>query len=160
MNDMTTDFSLTRNDGQVIPWSTYAGQVRVVVNVASRCGFTNQYAALQALHTRYRQRGFTVLAFPCNQFGQQEPDDDTAIMQFCQRHYEVTFPLFAKVDVNGASAHPLFQWLKGAQRGVLGTTKIKWNFTKFLVDRDDRVIARFAPRDTPDKMTEAIELLL
>ncbi len=138
----------------------YRGKVLLIVNVASRCGFTPQYAGLEALYRQYRDRGFEVLAFPCNQFGAQEPGDAAEIQSFCSTTYAVDFPLFAKVEVNGDAAHPLFQHLKGEQPGILGTEAIKWNFTKFLVDRDGHVVKRYAPKDAPSTLQSAIESLL
>jgi glutathione peroxidase len=149
-----------RIDGRDQDLSEFRGQVLLVVNVASRCGFTPQYQGLEALYRKYRDRGFAVLGFPCNQFGSQEPGDEQQIRDFCSTRYDVTFPMFAKIDVNGAGAHPLFQHLKAAAPGVLGTEAIKWNFTKFLVDRQGRVVARFAPKDEPHSLEPAIEALL
>jgi glutathione peroxidase len=134
----------------------YAGQVLLVVNVASRCGFTPQYAGLEALYRRHKARGFAVLGFPCDQFGHQEPGDADEIRRFCSLNYEVSFPLFAKVEVNGKGAHPLFRLLKSARPGILGTEAIKWNFTKFLVGRDGAVVQRFAPNDEPESLDAAI----
>jgi glutathione peroxidase len=138
----------------------YAGQALLIVNVASRCGFTPQYAGLEALYRRYRDRGFTVLGFPCNQFGHQEPGDEQEIRRFCSTEYDVTFPLFAKVDVNGGQAHPLYQYLKKAAPGVLGSEAIKWNFTKFLADPYGRVVKRYAPNDPPEALAASIEAVL
>lgn len=140
--------------------SDFAGQVLLIVNTASQCGFTPQYAGLEALYRRFRDRGFAVLAFPCNQFGAQEPGDDAEIASFCSLTYDVSFPVFAKVEVNGADASPLFAHLKKAQRGVLGTEAIKWNFTKFLVDREGNVVARYAPTTKPEDIAADIEALL
>lgn len=142
------------------PMREWQGKVLLVVNVASRCGFTPQYAGLEALYRQYKDRGLVVLGFPCNQFGSQEPGDEAQIQQFCSLTYDVTFPLFAKVEVNGSGAHPLWEQLKQAQPGVLGTTGIKWNFTKFLVDRQGNVVQRFAPNDKPADLASAIEALL
>jgi glutathione peroxidase len=128
----------------------YRGQVLLIVNVASQCGFTPQYTGLEALYRRHRDRGFAVLGFPCNQFGHQEPASEREIREFCSREYDVTFPLFAKIDVNGPNEHALYSVLKSHAPGVLGTTAIKWNFTKFLVGRDGRVLRRYSPRDTPE----------
>jgi glutathione peroxidase len=130
------------------------------VNVASRCGFTPQYAGLEELYRGYRERGFTVLGFPCNQFGRQEPGDEAEIKDFCRLTYDVTFPLFAKVAVNGPTAHPLYEYLKGARRGFLGTKAIKWNFTKFLVDRDGSVVRRFGPAVRPKRIEKRILRIL
>ncbi|WP_459618649.1 glutathione peroxidase [Bordetella sp. 2513F-2] len=155
---MTTlyDFSARDIDGNERSLSDYAGQVVLVVNVASKCGFTPQYSGLEALYRDYREQGFTVLGFPCNQFGRQEPGDEAEIREFCDTQYGVTFPLYAKVDVNGPDAHPLYRWLKEQKPGVLGTEGIKWNFTKFLIGRDGRVIERYAPTDAPDALREDI----
>ena len=130
------------------------------MNVASQCGFTPQYEGLEALYRRLGDRGFVVLGFPCNQFGHQEPGDAAEIQRFCSVNYGVSFPLFAKIDVNGSSAHPLYRRLKANQRGLLGTAAIKWNFTKFLVARDGTVVGRFGPRDTPESLEQAILPLL
>lgn len=155
-------YSLTAEllDGRPVPLSHFAGKVLLIVNTASRCGFTPQYAALEQLYREFHDRGFEVLGFPCNQFGNQEPGSAEEIAQFCERNYGVSFPIFAKVDVNGANAHPLFQLLTRARRGVLGTRRIKWNFTKFVVDREGNVVARFAPSTEPGKLRSFIELLL
>jgi len=154
------ELPLTTIAGDIIPLAAYRGQVLLVVNVASQCGFTPQYTALEALYRRFHARGFTVLGFPCDQFGHQEPGDADEILRFCQLQYDVTFPLFAKIDVNGRHAHPLFRALKAERRGVLGSRAIKWNFTKFLVDRDGAVRARFAPSTTPDEIAPRVEALL
>ena len=142
-------------DGEARTLGDFAGQALLIVNVASQCGFTPQYAGLEALHRRFRDRGFAVLAFPCDQFGHQEPGDEAEIKNFCSLTYDVTFPMFAKIEVNGANVHPLFKALKQEAPGLLGTQAIKWNFTKFLVDREGKVIARFEPKVTPDS-TEVI----
>ncbi|MFZ5746280.1 MAG: glutathione peroxidase [Pseudomonadota bacterium] len=147
-------------DGGTVSLRDYAGQVLLIVNTASKCGFTPQYAGLEELYRRYRDRGFSVLAFPCNQFGAQEPGDAAEIANFCSTSYDVTFPVFAKVDVNGADAAPLFRHLKDKAPGFLGSKAVKWNFTKFLVDRDGRVVGRFAPTTRPEKLASAIEALL
>ena len=138
----------------------YRGKVLLVVNVASRCGFTPQYAGLEALYRKYHERGFEVLGFPCNQFGSQEPGSEADIQGFCSTTYDVTFPLFAKVDVNGADAHPLYRLLKGEKPGILGTEAIKWNFTKFLVNRQGEVVKRYAPTDKPEDLDAAVAALL
>ena len=138
----------------------YAGQVLLIVNTASHCGFTAQYAGLEALYQRYRERGFAVLGFPCNQFGAQEPGDASEIADFCEVNYGVSFPLFAKIDVNGDDAHPLFRHLKAKAPGLLGSEAIKWNFTKFLVDRDGEVVKRYAPALAPEAIAADIEALL
>ena len=147
-------------DGRITSLAAWCGQVLLVVNTASRCGFTAQYAGLDALHTRYADRGFAVLGFPCNQFGAQEPGDETTIARFCAVNYGVSFPMFAKVEVNGAGAHPLWQALKAAQPGLLGIRSIKWNFTKFLIDRSGGVVERFAPSTKPEAIAPQIEALL
>ncbi|HZF29926.1 MAG TPA: glutathione peroxidase [Gammaproteobacteria bacterium] len=159
---MTTayDFTATDIDGRARPLREFEGQALLIVNVASKCGFTPQYAGLEALWQKYRGRGFAVLGFPCNQFGHQEPGDETAIKQFCETSFGASFPLFAKIDVNGAGAHPLYQWLKGEKAGVLRTEAIKWNFTKFLVDRDGGPVKRYAPTDTPEKIDKDVAALL
>ena len=155
-----TNFSAKRLDGIEQSLGDYDGQVLLVVNTASKCGFTPQYEGLEALQTRYADRGFTVLGFPCNQFGNQEPGDAATIGGFCQKNYGVSFPMFAKVEVNGAGAHPLFAWLKKEKGGLLGLSGIKWNFTKFLVDRQGGVVARYAPTTKPEALAEPIEALL
>jgi glutathione peroxidase len=138
----------------------YRGKVLLIVNVASRCGFTPQYAGLEALYRKYRDRGFEVLGFPCNQFGAQEPGSEADIQAFCSTTYNVSFPLFSKVDVNGADAHPLYRLLKGERPGILGTEAIKWNFTKFLVNRQGEVVKRYAPNDKPEDLDAAVAALL
>ena len=151
------DFTARTITGETVPLSIYRGQVCLIVNVASRCGFTPQYRGLEALHRRHRARGFTVLGFPCNQFGRQEPDDEPAIAAFCHDTFGITFPLFAKVEVNGPHAHPLYRYLKHACRGWLGVERIGWNFTKFLVDREGHVRARFGPRRPPERIAPQVE---
>jgi glutathione peroxidase len=141
---------VTTIDGVETTLEPYRGQVMLIVNVASKCGVTPQYAGLETMYRRYRSRGFTVLGFPCDQFGNQEPGTEDEIRQFCSLAYDVTFPMFSKVHVNGPNEHPLYATLKGKARGVLGTTSVKWNFTKFLVGRDGSVIARYSSRDTPE----------
>jgi glutathione peroxidase len=143
-----SDLTATTLTGEERSLSAYAGKVVLVVNTASRCGFTPQYAGLEELYTELKDDGFVVLGFPCNQFGSQEPGSEDEIGEFCQANYGVTFPMFAKVDVNGDDAHPLYEWLKDEKTGVLGS-RIKWNFTKFLVGRDGRVIERYAPNCEP-----------
>jgi glutathione peroxidase len=147
-------------DGEASNLSAYAGKVMLIVNVASQCGFTPQYAGLEELHQRYRERGLVVLGFPCDQFGHQEPGDEAEILNFCQVRYCVTFPMFAKIKVNGDDAHPLYQALKNAAPGMLGTEAIKWNFTKFLVDRSGDVVRRYAPNVAPGEIAGDIETLL
>lgn len=146
--------------GGTQPLADYRGKVLLVVNTASQCGFTPQYAGLEALQRRYGPRGFQVLAFPCNQFGRQEPGDAAEIANFCATKYDVTFPVFARIEVNGAGADPVFRLLKKAAPGVMGTEAVKWNFTKFLLDRGGRVVARYAPATTPEKLAGDIERLL
>ena len=153
------DFTATSLTGEQQSLDAYAGQVVLVVNTASQCGFTPQYAGLEEIWEKYRDRGFVVLGFPCNQFGNQEPGDEGAIADFCERNYGVSFPMFAKVDVNGPDAHPLFEWLRTEKGGVLGS-RIKWNFTKFLIGRDGQVVKRYAPATKPEALAEDIEAAL
>ncbi|MGJ3649861.1 glutathione peroxidase [Sphingomonas sp. GlSt437] len=155
-----TDFEVKAPGGATASLADYAGKVLLIVNTASKCGFTPQYAGLEALHRKYADRGFEVLAFPCNQFGAQEPGDAAEIAQFCTVNYDVTFPVFAKVEVNGPDADPLFVTLKKAAPGLMGTQAIKWNFTKFLVDRSGKVLRRYAPNVTPASLEKDIEELL
>ena len=155
-----TDFTARAIDGREVPLEEFEGKVLLVVNTASKCGFTPQYEGLEALHRKYGPEGFAVLGFPCNQFGGQEPGDAAEIANFCKLTYDVDFPLFAKVDVNGETAHPLFQWLKKAAPGLLGSEGIKWNFTKFLIDRKGQPQARFAPTTKPEALASEIETLL
>jgi len=147
-------------EGKPVDMDGFRGKVLLIVNVASRCGFTPQYAGLQKLYDRFKDRGFEILGFPCNQFGGQEPGSDAEIGQFCSLNYGVTFPVFSKVQVNGPEAIPLYQFLKKEAPGLLGTEAIKWNFTKFLVDRNGKIIDRFAPTSTPESLESAIEKLL
>lgn len=154
------DFSAKSIDGKDVSLATYRGKVLLIVNVASKCGFTPQYKGLEALYRRLKDQDFEVLGFPCDQFGHQEPGTEAEIMEFCGTRYDVTFPMFAKVEVNGEGAHPLFQFLKSAKRGVLGSESIKWNFTKFLVDRSGQVVERFGSRDTPEAIEPDILPLL
>nr|WP_010130146.1 glutathione peroxidase [Microbulbifer agarilyticus] len=147
-------------DGTQSTLEEYKGKVLLIVNTASKCGFTPQYEGLEALYKKYKDKGFAVLAFPCNQFGQQEPGTDGEIQEFCSLNYGVSFPVYSKLDVNGADAHPLFTHLKQAAPGILGTEGIKWNFTKFLVNRDGEVVNRFAPKDKPAAIADDIEKLL
>jgi glutathione peroxidase len=153
------DFTAQSLAGEEVQLQRFEGQVLLIVNTASACGFTPQYRGLEALQREYGPRGFSVLGFPCNQFGGQEPGDARQIEQFCVSKYDVTFPLFAKIDVNGSKAHPLYSYLKSEKTGLLGSS-IKWNFTKFLVDRSGRVAGRFAPTVTPDGLKKEIEALL
>ncbi|WP_226704814.1 glutathione peroxidase [Microbulbifer elongatus] len=148
------------SDGKQTTLEDYKGKVLLIVNTASKCGFTPQYKGLEELHRNYKDRGLVVLGFPCNQFGQQEPGNDSEIQEFCTLNYGVSFPVYAKLDVNGSSAHPLFSHLKQAAPGILGTEGIKWNFTKFLVNRDGEVVNRYAPKDKPQDLAADIEKLL
>jgi glutathione peroxidase len=154
------DISAKTIDGRTQPLSEYRGRALLIVNVASKCGYTSQYAGLEKLYREFKDRGFAVLGFPCNQFGGQEPGTETDIAAFCSNTYDVTFPMFAKVDVNGPAAHPLFRLLKSSRRGLLGTESIKWNFTKFLVDGQGIVLKRYAPGDTPETIAEDVAGLL
>lgn len=154
------DLSVRTATGDEQSLVDYRGKLLLIVNVASRCGFTPQYAGLEALYKRYADQGLVVLGFPCNQFAGQEPGDSEEIRNFCTLTYDVTFPLFAKIDVNGSDAAPLFRYLKTAAPGLLGSTAIKWNFTKFLVGRDGAVIARYAPTTTPEQLEEVIKVAL
>jgi glutathione peroxidase len=153
------DFTATSLAGDEVPLKRFEGKVLLIVNTASACGFTPQYKGLEALHQQLSPRGFSVLGFPCNQFGGQEPGDARQIEQFCSSNYAVTFPMFAKIDVNGSGAHPLYQYLKNGKSGLLGAS-IKWNFTKFLVDRAGQVVARHAPTAKPEGLAKEIEALL
>ncbi|HRD89391.1 MAG: glutathione peroxidase [Candidatus Accumulibacter sp.] len=154
------EFSAELLGGGMQSLADYAGKVLLIVNTASHCGFTPQYAGLEALYERYRERGLVVLGFPCNQFGAQEPGDSGEIASFCQKNYGVSFPMFARIEVNGDHAHPLYQYLKQAAPGLLGSEAIKWNFTKFLVDRAGEVVQRYAPATAPDSLARDIEELL
>jgi len=159
---MTTayDFSAKSIDGREVSLIDFKGQALLIVNVASECGFTPQYEGLEALYAKLKPKGFSVLGFPCNQFGAQEPGDEASIANFCKTHFGVDFPMFAKIEVNGAHAHPLYEYLKSAVPGVLGSEAIKWNFTKFLVDKKGEVVARYAPTTTPAAIEKDIEKLL
>ncbi len=154
------DFSVKDIHGKTVRLDRYKGKVLLIVNTASKCGFTPQYKGLEALHQKYQGKGLEVLGFPCNQFGAQEPGTAKDIESFCEINYGVTFPLFAKIDVNGKDAAPLFQHLKAAKPGLLGSEAIKWNFTKFLVDREGNVVERYAPKDEPATIAPDIEKLL
>jgi glutathione peroxidase len=154
------DFSATALDGKPVDLAHYRGKVLLIVNTASACGFTPQYKGLEELHRQYGARGLAVMGFPCNQFGKQEPGTEEEIGAFCEKNYGVSFPMFAKIDVNGDDAHPLYKYLKGEKPGVLGTEAIKWNFTKFLVGRDGEVVKRYAPQTTPSEIAGDIERLL
>jgi glutathione peroxidase len=158
---MTTayDFAATTIDGAEQSLSAYKDKVLLIVNVASKCGFTPQYAGLEDLYRKHVDSGFVMLGFPCDQFGHQEPGDEAEIKEFCSLTYDVTFPMFAKIEVNGDGTHPLYNWLKEEQRGVLGG-RIKWNFTKFLVDREGQPVRRFAPNTTPEEFADDVEKLL
>lgn len=159
MTSSLYDFHCKTADGSMKSLADYSGQVLLIVNTASRCGFTKQYEGLEQLYRRYHEQGFSVLAFPCNQFGGQEPGSEDEIQAFCEARFNVTFPVFAKIKVNGADADPLFNYLKVQAKGILGTEAIKWNFTKFLVNRQGEVIERFAPKDEPASLMPAIEKL-
>jgi glutathione peroxidase len=154
------DYEAKSLDGHSVRLADYSGKVLLVVNTASECGFTPQFEGLEKLFERYRDRGLVVLGFPCNQFGAQEPGSAPEIGAFCQKNYGVTFPMFEKIDVNGDAAHPLYRWLKQGARGVLGSERIKWNFTKFLVDRSGQVKTRYAPVTKPEQLAKDIESLL
>ena len=159
---MTTiaDFTVTTNRGEALDLAEKQGKILLVVNTASKCGFTPQYDGLEALYQRFKDQDFEVLAFPCNQFGAQEPGSADEIAEFCKVNYGVSFPLMAKVDVNGPDASPLFDWLKSEKKGLMGSTSIKWNFTKFLIDRTGNVVKRYGPQDKPESIARDIEKLL
>ncbi|HYA80724.1 MAG TPA: glutathione peroxidase [Methylocystis sp.] len=159
---MTTlhDFDAKTIDGDTQSLKAYAGKALLVVNVASKCGFTPQYEGLEALYRKYAPQGFAVLGFPCDQFGHQEPGSDAEIASFCSTSYDVTFPMFSKIEVNGDNAHPLYKFLKQQAPGLLGTEAIKWNFTKFLIDKQGRVVKRFAPNDAPESIEKDVEALV
>ena len=157
------DFTAQTLDGQPAPLVGHRGQVMLIVNTASKCGFTPQYTGLESLYRKYKDRGLVILGFPCNQFGAQEPGTEAEIAQFCESNYGVSFPIFAKIDVNGPNAHPLYKYLKNEQSGVfgvIGLQAIKWNFTKFLVDRSGKVVDRYAPATPPAELAPSIEKLL
>jgi glutathione peroxidase len=154
------DFTAETLDGHPAPLANYRGQVLLIVNTASKCGFTPQYTGLEALWKKYKDRGLSVLGFPCNQFGAQEPGDAAEIASFCSLTYDVSFPMMAKIDVNGPKTHPLWNWLKGQKKGLLGSESVKWNFTKFLIDRQGQVIGRFGPTTEPKALESAIEAAL
>ena len=154
------DFEALGIDGQPVPLSRYRGQVLLIVNTASACGFTPQFTGLEKLHQQYGTQGLAVLGFPCNQFASQDPGDDNQIASFCQKNYGVRFQMMSKIKVNGDDAHPLYRWLTTEAPGILGSEAIKWNFTKFLIGRDGRVIKRYAPQDTPEKIAKDIEAAL
>ena len=154
------DFQVTTNRGETLDLSTKQGKVLLVVNTASKCGFTPQYDGLEKLYQQFKDQDFEVLGFPCNQFGAQEPGNADEIAEFCKVNFGVTFPLMAKVDVNGADASPLFDWMKSEKKGLMGSTSIKWNFTKFLIDREGNVVKRYGPQDAPKAIIKDIEKLL
>jgi len=154
------DFTATDIDGKQRSLDEYKGKVLLLVNVASKCGFTPQYTGLEAVYRRHKDAGLVVLGFPCDQFGHQEPGDEKEIRNFCSLNYDVSFPLFAKIDVNGANTHPLYQYLKSQAKGLLGSEAIKWNFTKFLVDKQGNVVQRYAPTDKPESIEKDIAPLL
>jgi glutathione peroxidase len=154
------EFAAETLDGKPAALGDYRGQVLLIVNTASKCGFTPQYEGLEALYRRHKDQGFAVLGFPCNQFGAQEPGDAAEIANFCSLTYDVSFPMFGKVDVNGPAAHPLYAFLKKEKKGLLGSEGIKWNFTKFLIDRSGAVVERFAPTTKPEALESAVEALL
>jgi len=160
MSDSVYQFECQTPDGKRKPLADFRGKVLLVVNTASKCGFTPQFAGLEELYQKYRGKGFEILGFPCNQFGHQDPGSNGEILEFCQLNYGVSFPMFGKIEVNGASADPLFQHLKKAAPGVLGSEGIKWNFTKFLIDAEGRVVRRYAPKDKPAAIARDIESLL
>ncbi|GAB2181064.1 glutathione peroxidase [Denitratisoma sp. agr-D3] len=159
MSDLK-DIQVKTIDGEVLPFGNFLGKATLVVNVASKCGFTPQYAGLEALHRKFKDQGLAVLGFPCDQFGHQEPGDEAEIKHFCTLEYEVSFPLFAKIEVNGDNAHPLYQALKKAAPGLLGSEGVKWNFTKFLLDAQGKVVNRYAPLTTPQSLEADIAILL
>lgn len=154
------DFSAKDINGRDVQLADYRGKVLLIVNTASKCGFTPQYKGLQKVYDDYKDKGLVILGFPCNQFGSQEPGDEANISEFCELNYGVDFPMFAKIDVNGSDAHPLYQHLKESAPGVLGSKGVKWNFTKFLVDKDGKVVKRYAPTDKPEAIVKDIEKLL
>src|SRR5690606_9897744 len=160
MSDSIYNFEAKTIDGKTISLGDWKGKALLIVNVASKCGFTPQYEGLEKLHKDFSNQGFAVLGFPCNQFGSQEPGSENEIQQFCTMNFGVSFPMFAKVDVNGEQAHPIYEYLKSSLPGVLGTKAIKWNFTKFLVDKDGKPIKRYAPQDKPEEIANDIKNLL
>jgi len=154
------DFNAKTIDGDDQSMAAYKGKAMLIVNVASKCGFTPQYKGLEALYEKFKDKGLVVLGFPCDQFGHQEPGDEEEIKNFCSLNYDVQFPLFAKVEVNGANTHPLYKYLKSEAKGLLGSESIKWNFTKFLVDKDGKVVRRYAPTDTPQGIEKDVAAAL
>ena len=160
MSTTVYDFTAKSLSGEDVPLANFRGQVLLIVNTASKCGFTPQYEGLETLYQKLHPAGLTVLGFPCNQFGGQEPGSESEIGAFCQKNYGVSFPMFAKIDVNGEAAHPLYQFLKKDLKGVLGTEAIKWNFTKFLIDKNGEPVARYAPSTKPEDLEEPVKKLL
>lgn len=160
MSENIYQFNVKKNDGEEVSLEDYKGKVLLIVNTASKCGFTPQYEGLEELYKSYKDKGLEILAFPCNQFGGQEPGSDSEIAQFCDLNYKTSFPLFSKIDVNGGNAHPLYEHLKEKAPGLLGSKKVKWNFTKFLVDKNGNVVTRFAPQKKPQDIAEDIDKLL
>jgi glutathione peroxidase len=160
MADTFFDFSAKAGDGSTVPLDEYKGKVVLVVNVASQCGYTPQYKGLESLYRKFKDKGLVILGFPCNQFGSQEPGTDEEIHSFCEMNYGVTFPVMSKIDVNGKNADPIYDFLKSHAPGILGTEMIKWNFTKFLVDKNGHVVERFAPKVEPEEIAPTIEKLL
>lgn len=154
------DFEATALNGELVDLEDYRGKVLLIVNVASKCGFTPQYGGLEALYNQHKDQGFEILGFPSNQFGAQEPGDAAEIATFCSTTYGVSFAMFEKIDVNGADAHPLYKWIKGQKKGLAGSRDIKWNFTKFLVNRDGEVVQRFGPQDKPEAIGKHVEKLI
>jgi len=160
MSSPIYEFTTRTLDGKPLPLADFEGKVLLIVNTASECGFTPQYAGLESLHRKYAARGLAVLGFPCNQFGSQEPGDAATIGAFCEKNFGVSFPLSEKIEVNGEGAHPLYRYLTSEAPGILGTTAIKWNFTKFLIDRSGKVVDRYAPTTKPEELEAQIEQLL
>lgn len=160
MSDSIYNIRVKQINGEDIALSEYQDKVLLIVNTASKCGFTPQFAELEALYQQYKAQGFVVLGFPCNQFAKQDPADNSEILQFCEKNYGVSFPMFAKIDVNGANSHPLYQHLKSQAKGLLGSENVKWNFTKFLVNRQGEVVNRFASIKSPKDLSKTIEALL
>ena len=160
MNQNIYDFDAKTIDGAQARLDAYKGKALLIVNVASKCGFTPQYSGLEALYKQYKDKGFEILGFPCDQFGHQEPGDESQIKEFCSLTYDVSFPMFAKIKVNGDDAHPLFKYLKSQEKGLLGTEFIKWNFTKFLVDKNGKVVKRYGSADKPESIGKDLEPLL
>ncbi len=157
---MIYDYDVITIDGKPEKLSAYKNKALLIVNTASQCGFTKQYAGLETLYQELKDKDFVILGFPCNQFGKQEPGDESDIKNFCELNYHITFPMFSKINVNGADTHPLYVYLKKQAKGLLGTETIKWNFTKFLVNKQGEVIERFAPKDTPESLKEVIQKYL